>query len=254
MEDSNTGRLNRRVRAGAAMTRWALAVGLTCGAAALLAGPGYRSQLLPLGIGLQVIRWAATCAIAGLAMAMLALVLALLAGARVGIAVAAGVLGLNALVAGPPLYVYWRVNTLPHIHDLSTDTGDPPSFVAVVPLRAAARYPLDYKPETAAQQRLGYPDIATLRLDTALAEALGRAERAARSMGWEIVSVWPTELRIEATDTTLLFGFEDDVAVRIRPQARAGMVDVRSVSRVGGSDFGTNAKRIRSFLRQLTPA
>jgi hypothetical protein len=168
------------VRAGASSARWALAVGLTCGAAALLAGPGYRSQLLPLSIGLQVIRWAATGAIAGIAIATIALSLSSLAGARRGVAVAAAALGLNALVAGPPLYMYWRVNTLPHIHDVSTDTGDPPSFVAVVPLRAHARNPLEHKPETAAQQKFGYPDIATLRLDTTPAETFDRAERVAR--------------------------------------------------------------------------
>jgi uncharacterized protein (DUF1499 family) len=72
-------------------------------------------------------------------------------------------------------------------------------------------------------------------------------------MDWEVVSVSPTDLRIEATDTTLLFGFKDDVVVRIRPQAQGSIVDVRSVSRVGGSYFGTNAKRIRSFLRKLAP-
>lgn len=254
MEDSITRRIDQRARVGAALARFALAVGLICGAAALIAGPGYRSQLLPLSIGLQVIRWAATGAIAGIALATLALGLSSLAGAGRGVAIAAAALGLNALVAGPPLYMYWRVNTLPHIHDVSTDTGDPPSFVAVVPLRAAARNPLDYKPETAAQQKLGYPDIATLRLDTTPAETFDRAERAARAMGWEIVSVSPTDLRIEATDTTLLFGFKDDVVVRIRPQAQGSIVDVRSVSRVGGSDFGANAKRVRAFLRKLAAA
>jgi uncharacterized protein (DUF1499 family) len=70
-------------------------------------------------------------------------------------------------------------------------------------------------------------------------------------MGWEIVSASPQELRIEATDTTLLFGFKDDVVIRITPQGARSIVDVRSLSRVGGSDLGTNAKRIRAFLRKL---
>ena len=73
-------------------------------------------------------------------------------------------------------------------------------------------------------------------------------------MGWEIVSVAPNELRIEATDTTLLFGFKDDVVIRVRPQAQGSIIDVRSLSRVGGSDFGTNAKRIRAFLRKVAAA
>jgi uncharacterized protein (DUF1499 family) len=150
--------------------------------------------------------------------------------------------------------MFWRVSALPHTHDVSIDTGDPPGFAAVVSLRAAARNALETKPETAAQQKLGYPDIATLWLDTVPAETFERAERAARAMGWEFVSVSPTDLRIEATDTTLLFGFEDDVVARIRPQAQRSIVDVRSVSRVGGSDFGTNAKRIGAYLRKLAAA
>jgi len=66
------------------------------------------------------------------------------------------------------------------------------------------------------------------------------------------VAAEPEALRIEATDTTLLFGFKDDVVVRITPQAQGSVVDVRSLSRVGGSDFGTNAKRVRAYLRRLS--
>ena len=70
-------------------------------------------------------------------------------------------------------------------------------------------------------------------------------------MGWDIVAVAPQDLRIEATDTTLLFGFKDDVVVRIRPQDGGSRVDVRSVSRVGGSDVGTNARRVREYLGKV---
>ena len=71
-------------------------------------------------------------------------------------------------------------------------------------------------------------------------------------MGWDVVAAAPEALRIEATDTTLLFGFKDDVVVRVTPQAQGSVVDVRSLSRVGGSDFGTNAKRVRAYLRRLS--
>jgi len=229
----------------------ALIVGLICGAAALLAGPGYRTELLSLSVGLQTIRWAATGAIAGGVVATVALVLLWLSGGHRRLALAAAALVLNAVVAGPPLYLYWQVQSLPHIHDISTDTDDPPDFVAVASLRKGARNPLDYKPETAAHQKRGYPDIAPLRLDTAPPQSFARAERAARAMGWEIVTVAPNDLRIEATDTTLLFGFKDDVVIRIRPQARGSVIDVRSLSSVGGSDFGTNAKRVRAFLQKV---
>ena len=61
----------------------------------------------------------------------------------------------------------------------------------------------------------------------------------------------PGELRIEATDRTFWFGFKDDVVIRITPEPDGSRVDVRSLSRVGKSDVGTNAKRIRAYLRKL---
>jgi uncharacterized protein (DUF1499 family) len=61
---------------------------------------------------------------------------------------------------------------------------------------------------------------------------------------------------VEATDTTFWFGFKDDVVVRVRAAENGGgsIVDVRSVSRVGQSDLGLNAKRIGSILDGLRDA
>jgi uncharacterized protein (DUF1499 family) len=57
---------------------------------------------------------------------------------------------------------------------------------------------------------------------------------------------------LEATDTTFFFRFKDDVVVRARPAPGGGtLVDMRSISRVGGSDVGVNAKRVRAFLADL---
>src|SRR5207237_3453093 len=101
------------------------------------------------------------------------------------------------------------------------------------------------------QQRTGYPDIAPLLLDRPPAQVFAAAERSARAMGWDIAAAVPEEGRIEATDTTLLFGFKDDVVIRVAPNAGGTRVDVRSLSRVGGSDVGVNATRVRSFLQRL---
>lgn len=247
--DPRTG--GRRARLGALLARLALAGALLCGAAALLAGPGYRIEWLSLGAGLQTIRWATIGALAGAVAALLGVGLLLHAGARRGLRTAALALLLNLLVAGPPLYLYRTVQQLPRIHDVSTDLDDPPRFVAVVPLRQGARNPVDYLPAAAAEQRRGYPDIVPLRLPQPPAQVFARAERAARAMGWQVVAVVPEDGRIEATDTTLLFGFKDDVVIRVRPQAEGSVVDVRSLSRVGGSDFGVNARRVRRFLQTL---
>jgi len=243
--------ISKRSQIGNALARAALALGLACGLAALLGGFGYRFGLLALGVGLQTVRWSATLAIAGAAIAALAASLQLGGGVRPGVVIAAAALVVNVVVAGPPLYLYQQARHLPSIHDVSTDTDHPPAFVAVVPLRKDARNPVDYPADTAARQKAGYPDIVPLALDLPPAQAFARAERVARAMGWQIVDVAPQELRIEATATTLLFGFNDDVVIRITAQGSRSVVDVRSLSRVGGSDLGTNARRIRAFLRAL---
>ena len=142
----------------------------------------------------------------------------------------------------------------PLIHDVTTDTVNPPVFVDLLPLRAGAPNPPEYSgPEAAELQLEAYPEITTLALQVSPAEALARAQQAAGDLGWEIVAVAPGEGRLEAVDTTAWFGFKDDVVVRITPDGAGALVDVRSKSRVGLSDVGTNARRIRHFLRRLHP-
>lgn len=239
----------------------ALALSLVCVAAVLLAALGYRAGELGLGTTVQTIRWAATAALAGAVAGLLALVFVRQTNApRKALLVAGAALVLNALVAVPALYLFAKAQSLPRIHDISTDTHDPPLFVAIVALRSRAPNSVQYDPANAAEQQHGYPDLAPLMLPgTAPIQTFARAERAARSLGWNIVSAVPQEGRLEATDSTPLLGFKDDIVVRIRAsghdsrlgQAQGSIVDVRSVSRVGLSDIGTNAKRIRVFLREL---
>jgi len=84
-----------------------------------------------------------------------------------------------------------------------------------------------------------------------------RAEALARDRGWVVANVDARAGIVEATATTLFFRFKDDVVVRVRPDpARPGgsVVDMRSISRVGGSDVGVNAARIRAFLADLAKA
>jgi uncharacterized protein (DUF1499 family) len=243
---------DRRAAATARALAWgALTAALVSAAAALLAGPAYRLHWVALATAFMVLRWATYGAIASTLVATIAWGILQARGPSRGRAVAAlaGMIGI--VVAAPPLYLYDRAQRLPKIHDISTDTTDPPVYVDVLPLRQGARNPVDYKLETAALQQRGYPDIEPLVLEMPPVAAFERAGRVARSMGWRIVSDRSEALRIEATDTTLLFGFEDDIVIRVRPQGSRSVVDVRSLSRIGGSDIGTNARRVRTFLRKL---
>ena len=71
-------------------------------------------------------------------------------------------------------------------------------------------------------------------------------------MGWDIVARAPTDGRLEAVDTSHWFGLQDDIVVRIRPEgAKGSRVDIRSKSRIGQSDFGVNARRVRAFIERV---
>jgi uncharacterized protein (DUF1499 family) len=241
----------RGARIAVALAWSGLVLALACGAGELLAGLGYRWGWWNFRSGIQIMRWSATTDLAAVVLALVAALLVWKYGTRRAFVASAAGLVLSLIVAGPPLY-YWRtVDRVPRIHDISTDTDNPPRYVAVLPLRKGAENPADYSAEVAALQKKAYPDIAPAMLALPPAQALQRAERAARALGWEIVAVAPDDLRIEATDTTLLFGFKDDIVVRATPSGSGSRVDLRSLSRVGKSDFGVNANRIRKFLRQL---
>jgi hypothetical protein len=111
---------------------------------------------------------------------------------------------------------------------------------------------LEYREDVATEQRAGYPDLGPVFLAEPTAQAYQRAVALVRERGWDIVAADEPGRRIEATDTTFWFGFKDDVAIRVSALPDGGSrVDVRSVSRVGRSDVGTNARRIRAFLEDL---
>lgn len=213
----------------------------------LFAGPGTRAGLWEYGTGFLLMRWAF---FAGAGAAVLALVFLVIPRTRRN---AASTLVLALVVGSVAAWIPWNglqtVRSLPFIHDITTDTENPPAFVAVLPLRADAANPPEYPGEEVAQlQREAYPDVQPLLTTLTPAEAFDRAEQVARVLGWEIVVTVPQEGRIEATDTTFWFGFKDDVVIRVRPNADGSRVDIRSKSRVGRSDVGANAARIREFM------
>jgi uncharacterized protein (DUF1499 family) len=234
-------------KAGGGVAVLALVVGLAALAAMLLAGPGSRMGWWPFRTALgTILPWAAYGGVAAAVLSLIALVL----GGRRGLAALALVFALAAFL--PPFLFRRSAQSVPPIHDVTTDTDNPPPFVAVLEHRQGASNPAEYGgPEIAAQQRKGYPDLRPVTLADPPARAFERALEAARGQGWEIVAAVPAEGRIEATDTTRWFGFKDDVVVRVKPEGTGSRVDVRSLSRVGKSDVGKNASRIRAYLRAL---
>jgi uncharacterized protein (DUF1499 family) len=162
-------------------------------------------------------------------------------------------LAIGITVFGVPFSWYRAAKTLPLIHDITTDTENPPAFSALLFLRKDAPNPPDYGgPDIASKQREAYPDIKPLVLEVPPNKAFDKALGAAKRMSWEIVDVDKQEMRIEATAATFWFGFKDDIVIRITSLDGKSRVDVRSVSRVGLSDVATNAQRIRKYFKYLS--
>jgi uncharacterized protein (DUF1499 family) len=165
---------------------------------------------------------------------------------REGRASAATGLLLGLLLVASVLVSAGSALGLPAINDITTDPEDPPAFTN--PARP-------YGGETfAAAQRRAYPDIAPIGLASPPDAAFAAAVAAAEALGFEIVREDPAARMIEATDTTRIFRFVDDVAVRVRPEGSGSRIDVRSRSRDGKGDLGANAARIRAFREKLTAA
>ena len=231
----------------------ALCLGLLALAFLVASGPVTRANLWSWQTGLRIYSWAAY---AGLGAAGLGLALSLAAAVprwRDGAWMAVVALCAGVAAAAPPILLLKKAEALPNIHDITTDPFNPPGFVTLRGVRMTVPNGVDYGGVgVAAQQQKGYPDIKPAILKLAPAEAMQRAIDAARSLGWEVVASDAATGRLEATDTTTWFGFKDDIVVRIRAEPSGGSrVDVRSASRVGSSDVGANAARVREFLSRL---
>lgn len=218
----------------------------------LLSGVGSRWDWWDFRTGFVIFRWTLYGGLVAVVVALAGLVLALLARAGRTALLSVATLALLAAVAVVPVTHLRGAGRVPPIHDITTDLDDPPRFVAVLPRRRGAPNPAEHGGAAlAAQQRAGYPDLGPARFSAPPDRVFARAVEVARALGWEIVAAVPADGRLEATARTRWFGFRDDVVVRVRPDGAGSLVDVRSVSRVGRSDLGTNARRIRVFLESL---
>jgi uncharacterized protein (DUF1499 family) len=216
-------------------------------------GFGTRWGWWPFMTGFMMLKWAAFVGLAAVLVSLAGLMVTRQGRLQRGVLLSAIGVIIGLAVAGVPWSWLHKAEKLPRIHDITTDTINPPRFTAIMELRKNAPNSAEYEGQKIAeQQRAAYPDIKPLLLTVQKAQAFERALAIARSLGWKIVDSNPGEGRIEATDTTFWFGFRDDVVVRVTSAAGGSRVDVRSESRVGLSDVGTNAARVRSFLSKLT--
>ncbi len=247
----NAQRSPGAVRLGSRLVVIGLLVALASAAAMVFSGIGYRLDLYHFRIGFTILRWAFWFALAGAILSVAGLVVS---GGRPRRTLVAAVIGITAGVVAAYIPWNWKqtADALPYIHDISTDTSNPPEFVAAAKLRKPGDHPITYDGKDVADlQQKAYPDLATLTTRAPGERVFEAAKAVIASMGMHLVDADPAQGRIEANQTSLLYGFTDDMIVRIAIGTDGTKVDVRSKSRVGRSDLGQNAKRIRVFLQKL---
>lgn len=216
-----------------------------------LAGVGYKAGSFELGQAFTIMRYCAYVGITSVGLVIFYLLWQRPSGLPVF------VLFMSALAGMAAYYLPYRqqqmAQLVPPIHDITTSTTNPPQFVAVVPLRANAPNPPEYLGgETAELQRRFYPDIMTRVYVQSPAEVFAAVNEVIRDFGWEVVDANQAQGRVEATATTKWFGFKDDIVIRLQAgSANSTILDMRSKSRVGRSDIGVNANRIRVFTAAL---
>ncbi|MEW5250324.1 DUF1499 domain-containing protein [Microbulbifer discodermiae] len=236
-------------------SRWLVRVQLLLLTVIVLAGLALRLDLLGFRVVFQVFKYAGVAALAVALISLLVFVWGLVkrhADSRR--AAIWGVL-LGLLPVALPLLTVGKDNfDVPPIHDISTDLHNPPQYEEVLTLRREGDNSAAYGGEALAEAQRGadiYADMLPLQVDLPVARVTELAAEVAAELGWRIVAEDPERGHLEAVDRTLLLGFRDDVVVRVTPSGEGSRVDVRSSSRVGVSDLGANAQRIRTFLREL---
>ena len=230
--------------------------------AALAGAIGAGRDLWHFRVGFKILEYAIYAGAAGILVAIAALFFAWRARPRLALLnlLAIVVAGLFLAFVGNQIRI---ARSVPAIHDISTNLDDWPRFYRLTVRDDNLENVPDLgRPELAAMEprerwkaihREHYGDIATIRVPWSVEETIARARALAEERGWEIVTTDPEAGILEAVDTSLFFRFKDNVIVRVRPVTEGGgsVVDMRSISQVGVSDVGVNARRVRSFLSDL---
>jgi uncharacterized protein (DUF1499 family) len=236
---------------------WSRRFALFAAAVAAIGVALVRTGQVELSAGFAVLAAGLAIAFAALVLAITAFVLIWIDGRR-GLVLAAWGFLLSLAVLGWPGFLGAKAVYFPQLNDISTDIDDPPAFSrSREALRERGDRALpDVPAATRAQQRDAYPRVTPLFLELEPEDAFDAVRRAADELGWKVLdSAKPGGRtgvgRLDAVHRTFLFGFADDITVRLKPRAQGTRIDVRSVSRIGRHDFGTNAERIVKFLEEI---
>lgn len=200
--------------------------------------------------------------VVGMAIAVIIAVVSLVRiwfGGQIGAAQDFGAIAVGLIGLALPVYFIVKAVELPQLTDVQTSPADSLNFTLLAEERPKDTNPLrDPNPEQQKLQAEAYPDIGPMYLERSAPEVFGLVGEAVSRLGWNVVlNETPGESgvgRIEATDYTMIMAFPDDIVVRVKGDDAHTLIDMRSVSRYGHHDFGTNAARIRAFYNEVNTA
>jgi uncharacterized protein (DUF1499 family) len=212
-----------------------------------------RSGILELVPALATFAGALVFAVFGIVLAFGAFIVIWKDGIR-GMGHAFGAIGIGLALIAYPAYLGALAYKLPMINDITTDALDPPRFDVLARLRP--RGTVEYAGLYAAElQRRAYPDVEPLNVNATPNAAYDAAMAVIVRRKWRVVVDRPPRPRsdgvIEAVARTPIMGFREDVALRVRADPDGTRIDMRSASRYGRHDFGSNASRIKSLLDDI---
>jgi uncharacterized protein (DUF1499 family) len=209
---------------------------------------------LPTPLALKILGGAAAGAVISLTLGLAAAVTIWKQG-DLGAVRASAAMFLSLLVLAVPLWSLPNLLSLPRLYEVTTDPASPPAFDRIAKIRQGLSNPVRYDPAFGPLQAAAYPDIRPLQVQRALVDVYSSVRETVKALNWKVIDEQAPEGGksgyIEAVDRTLLFGFTDDVVIRVVGSPKMAKVDIRSSSRFGQHDLGRNAQRIRRFITEV---
>jgi len=196
-------------------------------------------------------------------LALLAILLAIVGfgrlwsrGDKAGKASLAAVL-VSALVLAPFGVAAYQFRLYPELHDVSTDLSEPPAFSRALRSRTSDMNPIGViSAEAAMVQREAYPEVSGRRFDASIERVMAAADVVIAERGWAVVAqatdgMEGGEITVEMLAPSLILRLPADAVIRFTDEGESTFVDMRSSTRYGAHDLGSNAGRIRGFLDDL---
>lgn len=245
-----------RLKPTPAIARWTTRAALFALSLTLVALLAHRFGTMPTLTAFNLIIVSIGMAVVTIALGVIAAAVVWRQGCTGAGRVTVGLVLATGLICWPAAFLP-AYRSLPRLNDVTTDTNAPPKFTELAKERGPGMNNPAYPARFAKLQAESYPDLKPMLIERPAEETFEIVRDALSRQKMTIVREQPPEGRpgragiIEAVDRTLIFGFYDDVAVRIDGDGARARIDLRSASRFGVHDLGRNAERTRRLMREI---